>query len=98
MTSDSGEGVSQSLMQALMMGTATISTNVGSSSDLYFNNNFLMIDINSQEQLDRACNQLIFDATLRQSYQKKSRSYVLENFSNEKMLEKITRVYNVLVP
>jgi glycosyltransferase involved in cell wall biosynthesis len=97
LASDSGEGVSQSLMQALMMETATISTNVGSTSDLYLDNNFQMIDIDSQEQLNRACNELILNENLRQSYQKKSRSYVVENFSNEKMIEKITGVYDFLI-
>ena len=98
LASDSGEGVSQSLMQALMMETATVSTNVGSTSDLYLDNNFYMIDSDSQEQLNKACNELIVNENLRQSYQKKSRRYVVENFSNEKMLEKICRAYNYLVP
>ena len=97
LSSDSGEGVSQSLMQALMMGTAVISTNVGSTSDLYLDDNFMMIDVDSQSQLNRACNNLIFDEKLRQSYQNRSRSHVLKNFSNERMIEKITRVYDYLV-
>ena len=98
LSSDSGEGVSQSLMQALMMETAVISTNVGSTSDLYSDDNFMMIDVDSQSQLNRACNNLIFDEKLRQSYQNRSRSHVLKNFSNERMIEKITRVYDYLVP
>ena len=85
-------------MQALMMETATVSTNVGSTSDLFLDNNFYMIDSDSQEQLNKACNELIVNENLRQSYQKKSRRYVVANFSNEKMLEKICRAYNYLVP
>ena len=84
-------------MQALIMGTAVISTNVGSTSDLYLDDNFMMIDVDSQPQLNRACNNLIFDEKLRQSYQNRSRSHVLKNFSNERMIEKITRVYDYLV-
>ena len=96
LASDSGEGLSQSLMQALVMETAVISTNVGSTKDLLFDGNFVMIDVNNQKQMDDACNELVNSSNLRQKYQNKSREYVMQNFSDEKMVEKITEVYDAL--
>ena len=96
LTSDSGEGVSQSLMQALAMETTVVSSNVGSTKDLYHDGNFVIVDINDQKQLNDACNELVNNDELRQKYQNKSRKYVLQNFSDEKMVEKITEVYDSL--
>ena len=96
LSSDSGEGVSQSLMQALVMETAVIATNVGSTKDLLFDGNFVMIDVNNQKQMDDACNELLNSSNLRKKYQNKSREYVMQNFSDERMVEKITEVYDSL--
>jgi glycosyltransferase involved in cell wall biosynthesis len=93
LASDSGEGLSQSLMQALVMETAVISTNVGSTKDLYYDNNFVMIEVNNQKQMNDACDELVNRSDLRQKYQKVSRKYVMQHYSNEKMVEKITDVY-----
>ncbi len=54
LTSDSGEGVPQSVMQALLMRTAVVSTNAGSTKDLYHNDNFILIDKDSQDELNEA--------------------------------------------
>lgn len=96
LASDSGEGVSQSLMQALVMETAVISTDVGSTRDLYDDDNFVIVDINNQEQMNEACNELVNNDSLRQRYQKRSRKYVSKHFSHKKMVEKITEVYDSL--
>ena len=96
LTSDSGEGVSQSLMQALAMETTVVSSNVGSTKDLYHDGNFVIVDINDQKQLNDACNELVNNDELRQKYRNRSRKYVLQNFSDEKMVEKITEVYDSL--
>ena len=55
-----------------------------------------MIDVNNQKQMDDACNELVNSSNLRQKYQNKSREYVMQNFSDEKMVEKITEVYDAL--
>jgi glycosyltransferase involved in cell wall biosynthesis len=96
LASDSGEGVSQSLMQALLMETAVISTDVGSTRDLHSKDNFILVDIDNQDQLNKACNKLINKNDLREKYQKKSRKFVMQNFSDERMTEKIIRVYSYL--
>ena len=93
LTSDSGEGVPQSVMQALLMKVAVVSTDAGSIKDLHSEDNFILVDKDSQDQLNIACNQLINDKNLREKYQKKSREYILQNLSKEKMVEKLMKVY-----
>jgi len=97
LTSDSGEGVPQSVMQALLMHTAVVSTNAGSTKDLYNDNNFILIDKDSQKELNEACNKLINSQDLRSQYATNSRAYVLDNFSKVKMTDKITNVYRLIV-
>ena len=96
LASDSGEGVSQSLMQALLMGKAVISTDVGGTRDLHSKDNFMIVDIGSQVQLNNACNEFIINNELREKYQKKSRMHVMKNFSIEVMSKKIIKVYDSL--
>ena len=97
LTSDSGEGVPQSVMQALLMNTAVVSTNAGSTRDLYHDDNFILIDKDSQEKLNAACNQLVNNQDLRNQYASNSRSYILDNFSKVRMTEKIMKVYSSLM-
>ena len=97
LTSDSGEGVPQSVMQALLMQTAVVSTNAGSTKDLYHDGNFILIDKSSQEELNEACNKLVNSQILRDQYASNSRNYVLDNFSRVRMTEKIMKVYSNLM-
>jgi len=97
LTSDSGEGVPQSVMQALLMQTAVVSTNAGSTKDLYRDDNFILIDKDSQEELNEACNKLINNQNLRDQYASNSRGYVLDNFAKVRMTEKIMKVYSNLM-
>ena len=96
LTSDSGEGVPQSLAQALFMQTAVVSTNAGSSKDLYNNNNFLLINKDSQVEINEACNQLVNNVDLCNMYAHNSRKFALENFSINKMTKKILKIYSDL--
>ena len=96
LTSDSGEGVPQSVMQALLMKTAVVATNSGSTGDLHNEENFILIDKDNKTRLNNACNQLVNDKNLRKSYEEKSRHYVLDNFSKTIMTEKIMNVYRRL--
>jgi glycosyltransferase involved in cell wall biosynthesis len=97
LTSDSGEGVPQSVMQALLMKTAVVSTSAGSTKDLYHDNNFILIDKDSQKELNVACNKLVNNQDFRDQYANNSRSYVLDNFSKVRMTEKIMKVYSSLM-
>ncbi len=93
LASDRSEGVPQAVMQALLMEVAVLSTDAGSIRDLHSEDNFILVDKDSQDQLNIACNQLINNNNLREKYQKKSRKYVSENFSINKMTEKILKTY-----
>jgi len=96
LTSDSGEGVPQSVMQALLMQTAVVSTSAGSTKDLYDNNNFILVDKDSQQALDSACDSLVSDPMLGTEYAKHARQYVLDHFSKVRMTEKIVKIYSEL--
>ena len=94
LTSDSGEGVPQSLAQALFMKIAVVATNAGSSNDLYHNNNFLLINKDSQVEINEACNKLVNNIDLCNKYSHNARKFVLENFSINTMTKKILNIYS----
>ena len=93
LTSDNAEGVPQSVIQALFMQTAVVSTNAGSSIDLYHEKNFILVDKDSQNELNEVCNKLINNNNLSNQYAGNSRKYVLEKFSINKMTKKILKTY-----
>ena len=93
LTSDSGEGVPQSVMQALLMNKAVVATSAGSTGDLHNGSNFIMVSKDSQLELNEACQKLVADETLRDQYAGRARDYVLERFSKDKMTENIMRIY-----
>jgi len=90
LASDSGEGVPQSLIQALMMNTPSISTNVGSVSDLFYKDNFLMVMKDSQMDLNHALSKLLDKIDLELN---KTRSHIKNNFSEDVMGLKIYNLY-----
>ncbi|MEO1927105.1 MAG: glycosyltransferase [Nautiliaceae bacterium] len=89
LTSDSKEGVPQSVIQGLMMQKDIIASNVGSVKDLYKDNNFLMLDgldLNKWvEGVER-----IYNKELKLN---KDRDYIVENFSKKAMVKKVLDVY-----
>jgi len=94
--SDSGEGVPQSLMQALMMDLEIISSDAGSIVDLYNNENFKIIRSGNQEEL----NDSVIDFVKRASNgfpKKNTRQYMIQNFSKEQMTHKTLEVYKNLL-
>ena len=97
LTSDSGEGVPQSVMQALLMQSAVVATSAGSTQDLHDGDNFILVDKDSQAELNQACQRLVADQTLREQYTQRARDHVLANFSKDKMAEKIMRIYQQLL-
>ena len=95
LASDSGEGVPQSLMQALMMNKLAIATDVGSVRDLYCNGNFLLIDKDSQEELNECTKGLISNyINTGENIYKEPRGYIVDNFSRKVMTKKIFAIYN----
>ena len=97
LSSDSGEGVPQALMQALMMNKLAIATDVGSVKDLYSNENFLLIDKDSQDELNKSTKEIIKNfLNTGENISKSSRSFILNNFSRKVMTKKIFAIYNNL--
>lgn len=96
MTSSSGEGVPQSLMQALLMKKACISTDAGSIKDLWNNNNFLLVkhDVN---EIKNALISLLENSSLKQELEFKARDYVLNNFSKNIMKKRVHEVYKKIL-
>ncbi len=94
LTSDSKEGVPQSVMQALMLNKSVVATNVGSTRDL-FQNNFILVDPNL-EDITKGVSGLVFDDAKRNNLSKGSRKSIINNFSKDSMTRDILRVYKKL--
>jgi len=91
LTSDSKEGVPQSVMQALLMNKKVVATDVGSTSDLYSNNNFKLI---KPESIDEIVNSV---KTLISEDEKDNRSIIVNNFSKKVMTDKIYKIYSQIL-
>jgi len=91
LSSDSKEGVPQSLIQALMMNKAVVATDVGSVIDLY-NANFILSKP-EVKQLAEDIESLIVDKSLREYYENVARESIVDRFSLSKMGSDILEVY-----
>jgi len=95
--SDSGEGVPQSLIQALMMNKACISTDVGSVSDLHKDNNFCLLNDFSQNTLNESVINFISDFSSSSKNLINSNQHIKINFSEKVMAKKILDIYQRLL-
>ena len=92
LSSDSKEGVPQSVMQALFMKKHTVATNVGSTSDLLNGENFILVKPNSvQEIIDGVIAQLDKPPV------NESESLISDKFGKYAMAEKILEIYKKLL-
>lgn len=92
LTSDSNEGVPQSVMQALLMDKKVIATDAGSTKDLYHDNNFLLIKPNDLQAIIQAIESLLETGNplnLR-------RKIIVDHFSKNVMVKNIIKVYEAL--
>lgn len=92
LTSDSKEGVPQSLMQALLMQNACIATDVGSVEDLYNGSNFILTKFD-EEKLYNELKNLLENKEKIDFYQKNAREFVKNNFTKDIMTDKIYEIY-----
>lgn len=92
LSSDSKEGVPQSVMQSLMMNKSVVSTNSGSTVDLFHKNNFQLVETNSYEALSSGVTHFLL-----KNQEVNSREYIQMNFSLEVMSRKILSVYKELL-
>jgi len=97
LTSDSKEGVPQSVIQALMMEKPIVSTNAGSTGDLFYKNNFALIDAkDSLDALVKYVSKYIEDDNRLVNASQK-RAYIVKHFSKVSMSNKIYAVYKELL-
>ncbi len=97
LSSDSKEGVPQSVMQALLMDLPVVATAAGSTADLLHDNNFILVEPGNVDALRDGIRTLVSDQSKRKSYSEKARPFVLEHFSEAVMVEKILNVYSKLI-
>ena len=89
LSSDSKEGVPQTIMQALLMDKAVVATNSGSTKDLFYEDNFQLVKTGSVTELVNGVTWYIEN-----SGNNCDRAYIVKNFSKINMQEKIINVYN----
>jgi len=94
LTSDSKEGVPQSVIQALLMNKKVVATKAGSTKDLHKNKNFLLIETHNLEEIINGIENLIKDNSNKYT---NSRKFITENFSKKIMVKKIIKIYHDLV-
>jgi glycosyltransferase involved in cell wall biosynthesis len=96
LTSDSKEGVPQSVMQAMLMGLPVVATASGSTRDLLHDDNFILVEPGNVQELEEGLERLIKDEQLRAEYSRKARAYIVEHFSKSVMVQRLLRIYNKL--
>jgi glycosyltransferase involved in cell wall biosynthesis len=92
LSSDSKEGVPQSVMQALFMSKAVVSTNSGSTKDLWNGNNFQLVGTDSCSELVRGTSYYLDNKNINQS-----NALIDNKFSLELMSKKVIKIYNSLL-
>lgn len=91
--SSDAEGVPQSVIQALAMNKATLATDVGSTSDLYSDNNFLLIPKGEPLEWAKKIEYLLNHPEEKKHLEEKARQSVLAKFSKDAMTDKTLKVY-----
>ena len=92
LSSDSKEGVPQSVMQGLFMNKSVVATNSGSTKDLLNNNNFQLVGTDSAVELIKGVSYYIDNNNIRPN-----EVFIDEKFSLKFMSRRIVRIYNHLL-
>ena len=93
LSSDSKEGVPQSVMQGLLMGLPVVATDAGSTADLLQEENMLLVPAGDAEALRQAMEQVVTDDALRQRLRQWARASALECCTTEAMVTRILNIY-----
>ncbi len=92
------EGVPQIILQALAMKKPVIATNVGSIPEIIKNQKTgLLIKPRSPQEIAKAISFLIEDKNIAKELGEKGRLFVEDNYSLERMLEKIENIYHKII-
>jgi glycosyltransferase involved in cell wall biosynthesis len=88
------EGVPQALLQAMLVGLACVSTQVGSIGELASDGvTALVVPPRDSAALERALGRLLGDAALRQRLGEAARRHCSQTMSTERMLDRMEQVY-----
>jgi len=92
LSSDSKEGVPQSVMQGLFMNKQVVSSDTGSIRDLFHNNNFQLVQKGDEATLIDGVSMLLnnFDEV-------STRKHMIRNFSSKVMVKKIMTSYKEIL-
>jgi len=92
LSSDSKEGVPQSVMQALFMNKAVVATSSGSTQDLRFGNSFELVKTGDSKALLKGVSFYIEnDLSIN------SRDQMTKYFSKEVMINQVLKIYKVIL-
>jgi glycosyltransferase involved in cell wall biosynthesis len=92
LSSDSKEGVPQSVVQALSMNISVVATNSGSTRDLLNKNSFYLADTNNVDDLVKGVSYFLHN-----SFRNKTREYILTGYTKSVMSNKIIQMYKGLI-
>jgi glycosyltransferase involved in cell wall biosynthesis len=93
LSSDSKEGVPQSVMQALFMGKYVVATNSGSTKDLLNGNNFQLVGVDSVAELIKGVSHYLDNSI----HLKHNKALINQTFSLNSMSEVVTRIYKKII-
>jgi glycosyltransferase involved in cell wall biosynthesis len=89
------EGVPQALVQAMLAGLACVTTNVGSIAEVATDGRTaLVVPPRNVTGLRYALNRLLEDGMLREQLAGTARTHCAANFSRERMLDEMERIYS----
>jgi glycosyltransferase involved in cell wall biosynthesis len=92
LSSDSKEGVPQSVMQGLFMNKPIVATSSGSTKDLLVEDSFKLVNAGDTEALVKGVSYYL-DGNSSQN----SREHMINFFTKNNMIDKILRVYEVIL-
>ena len=92
LSSDSKEGVPQSIMQALMMNKSVVATDSGSTKDLLESDNFQLVGVGDVNELTHGVGYY-----LENKIDSEIRRFTVDNFSKTKMVLKILAIYKQIL-
>jgi glycosyltransferase involved in cell wall biosynthesis len=93
LSSDSKEGVPQSVMQALFMGKCVVATNSGSTKDLLNGDNFQLVGVDSVDELIKGVSYYL-DNTI---HVKHNKALINQKFSLDSMSEMVIKIYKNII-
>jgi glycosyltransferase involved in cell wall biosynthesis len=92
LSSDSKEGVPQSVMQGLFMNKPVVATNCGSTKDLYFKKNFQLVNPGDSSALVEGISNYIDN-----NHEVFSREHMINHYSSSVMTRSIIHIYKKIL-